>query len=345
MSESLPLRVFGQADGDLATLAGEQIAFVGYGNQGRAQALNLRDSLGAASLSAPIVVSALKDETWEQAREDGFEVKSVAEAVAGVGVVFLLTPDEVLPDVFTSEVVPNLKAGSTLVFASGYNLFYNTIDVPKNVNVVLLAPRMIGEKVRELYQRGEGYYSYVAVEQDATGTALPTVLALAQGIGTLRLGALEISARQETIIDLYMEQGYGALFGRLVFETLAAAVEAGMPVEAMILELYLSGEMAETMHAMAEHGFVEQSRLHSPTSQYGGMTRSLRVDRDALRKHLLTALEEITSGAFAQEWEAERASGYKNFENLRALGTQHNPFTPAEESLRQLLGRANSRAE
>ncbi len=341
MSEGPALRVFGQADGDLSSLAERTIAFVGYGNQGRAQALNLRDSLAAAGVRAPVTISALRDETWSRAEQDGFDVRTVADAVGAASIVFLLIPDEVLQPVFEAEIAPLLRPGSTLVFASGYNLFYETIAVPAEVDVVLLAPRMIGEKVRALFERGEGFYSYISVEKDATGNAWPTVLALAKGIGTLRLGALEISARQETIIDLYMEQGYGALFGRLVFETLAAAVEAGMPAEAMILELYLSGEMAETMHAMAEHGFVEQSHLHSPTSQYGGMTRSLRVDREALRKHLLTALEEITNGDFAKEWEAERASGYKNFENLRDLGTQHNPFTPAEERLRKLFSQTS----
>ncbi len=343
MTNATSLRVFGQGDGDLSHLRGRTIAFVGYGNQGRAQALNLRDSLRTERIDALIIVSAIRDETWQLAEQDGFDVRSVADAAAAADIVFLLIPDEVLAEVFAAEISPTLSPNDALVFASGYNLYYEAISVPNDVDVLLLAPRMIGEKVRELYERGAGYYSYLAVEQDASGSAWNTLLALAKGIGTLRLGALEISAKQETIIDLYMEQGYGALFGRLVFETLAAAVEAGMPAEAMILELYLSGEMAETMRAMAEHGFVEQSRLHSPTSQYGGMTRSLSVDREALRKHLLTALDEISSGVFAKEWAEERASGYKNFEDLRTLGTQHNPFTPAEASLRKLLARANQK--
>jgi len=341
MTDAAPIRAFGQGDGDLRQLQGRSIAFVGYGNQGRAQALNLRDSLRADSIDATTVVSALRDATWRQGEQDGFPVFGVAEATSSANVIFLLIPDEVLPEVFAAAIAPNLRPNDTLVFASGYNLAFEAITVPPSVDVLLLAPRMIGQKVRELYERGEGYYSYVCVEQDASGNAWPVLLALAKGIGTLRLGALEISARQETIIDLYMEQGFGALFGRLVFETLAAAVEANLPAEAMVLELYLSGEMAETMHAMAELGFVEQSRLHSPTSQYGGMTRSLRVDRDALRKHLQTALEEISSGAFAKEWAAERASNYENFEKLRTVGAQHNPFTAAEQRLRQLLARAH----
>jgi ketol-acid reductoisomerase len=335
-----PLRAFGEADGDIRDLAGRTIAFIGYGNQGRAQALNLRDSLRAASIDAPIVVSALRDGTAEQAEADGFPTQAVADAAKAADVLFLLVPDEALPEIFAKEIAPHLSANDALVFASGYNLAFDLIDIPKNVDAVMLAPRMIGRGLRLHYERGDGFYSYVSVEQDASGRAWPLVLALAAGIGALRGGALELSARQETVIDLYMEQGFGALFGRLVFETLAAATEAGLPPEAMVLELYLSGEMAETMQAMAGLGFVEQSRLHSLTSQYGGMTRSLRVDRAAMQAHLKKALDEITSGAFAREWAAEQAAGHENFERLRQVGAEHNPFTPVERRLRELLDEA-----
>ncbi len=335
-----PLRAFGPADGDLRRLAGRIIAFAGYGNQGRAQALNLRDSLRAASIDAPIIVSALRDGTREQAEQDGFDTRDVADAVAAAGIVFLLLPDEGLPEIFASEIAPHLRPSDALVIASGYNIAFGELGVRADVDVVMIAPRMIGRGVRLAYERGDPFYSYISVERDASGRAWETVLALAEGIGALRGGALEISAREEAIIDLYMEQGFGAIFGRLVFETLATAVEAGLPPEAMVLELYLSGEMAETMQAMADLGFVDQSRLHSLTSQYGGMTRSLRLDREPLRKHLQQALDEIKSGAFAKEWAAERASGYKTFEQLRALGLEHNPFTPIEQRLRELLSRA-----
>jgi ketol-acid reductoisomerase len=343
MSEAPPpLRPFATGDGDLRALAGRAIAFIGYGNQGRAQALNLRDSLRAASIDVPIAVSALPDGTREQARADGFQTRPVAEAARDADVLFLLVPDEALPQVFTQEIAPQLQTNDALVFASGYNLAFDLIDVPAGVDIVMLAPRMIGRGLRLHYKRGEGFYTYVSVERDASGRAWPLLLALAEAIGSLRGGALELSARQETVIDLYMEQGFGALFGRLVFETLAAAVEAGLPPEAMVLELYLSGEMAETMQAMADLGFVEQSRLHSLTSQYGGMTRSLRVDREPIRKHLQQVLDEITSGAFAKEWAAEQAAGHENFERLRRLGAEHNPFTPIEARLRELLDRVRS---
>ena len=344
MSNSPALRAFGERDGDLRDLAGRTIAFIGYGNQGRAQALNLRDSLRAASMgNVTIIASALRDETWAHAEADGFPVRPVPEAARAGDVLFLLVPDETLPEIFPTEIAPHLVANDALVLASGYNLAFGEVEIPEHADVVLLAPRMIGRGLRLHYERGEGFYTYVSVERNASGRAWPLVLALAKGIGSLRGGAIEISARQEAVIDLYMEQGFGALFGRLIFETLAAAVEAGLPPEAMVLELYLSGEMTETVQAMADLGFFEQSLLHSRTSQYGGMTRSFRVDREAIQEHLKQAIQEISSGEFAREWAAERVSGAQNFEKQRELGRQLNPFTPIEQRLRALLAEAQAK--
>ena len=340
------MRVFGVADGDLRPLAGKTIAFVGYGNQGRAQALNLRDSLRGAYLdSVRIIASTLHDETLDHAQADGLPVLPAPEAAEAADVLFLLVPDEELPGLFRTEIAPHLKPKDALVFASGYNLAFDGLDLPNNVDVLMLAPRMIGRHVRSLFEQGRGFYSYVAVEQDASGQAWPLLLALAKGIGTLGPGggAFELSARNEAVIDLYMEQGFGALFGSLVFQTLATAIEAGLPPEAMVLELYLSGEMAETMHAMADLGFAEQSRLHSRTSQYGGMMGTLSIDREPIRQHLKRALERITNGDFVREWTAEQATGCENFEKLRDLGASHNPFTPIEQRIRDALREAQAR--
>ena len=333
-----PLRAFGEADGDLRHVAGRKIAFIGYGNQGRAQALNLRDS-GVTGIR----VATLKDGTWEQAEADGFPLGPVDEAVQAADVLFLLIPDEDLSPVFSAEIAPHLKPNDVLVFASGYNLVFDGVTLPPDVDVMMLAPRMIGEKLRQLYERGEGFYSYVAVEQDASGQAWPLLLALAKGIGTLRLGAFELSARDETFVDLFYEQGFGALIGAAMLLTLEVGKAAGLPAEALVLDGYLSGEMAETFEAMAEHGFVEQSKLHSRTSQYGGMTRTIAFDKEAMRQHLRQAIEGIKDGSFAREWAAEREGGAENFERLRALGREHNPFTPVEERLRAALREAQAR--
>ena len=334
------IRAFGESDGDLRQLAGRRLAIIGYGNQGRAQALNLRDS-GVPD----ILVATLRDDSWAQAERDGFAVRPVAEAAQAADILFLLIPDEELPAAFPAEIAPHLRQHDTIVLASGYNLAFGELALPSNVDVLLLAPRMIGRQLRELYEQGEGFYSYLSVEQDASGRAWPTLLALAKGIGTLRLGALELSAKDEAVLDLFHEQGFGSLLGATVMLMLEVGVEAGLPPEAMVLDLYLSGEMAQTFQAMADLGFVEQARLHSPTSQYGGMMRTIGLDREPIRRHLLQVIEEIRGGDFARQWSAERDANYENFERLRALGREHNPFSPIEERLRAALREARERSE
>ena len=234
-----------------------------------------------------------------------------------------------------------------IVLASGYNLTYEGITPPDSIDIALLAPRMIGRKVRALFEEGQGFYSYISVEQDASGSAWQTLLALASGIGTLAPpgGAFELSAKDETILDLYHEQGFGSLLGMTFYTMLEVGIEAGIPAEAMALDLYLSGEAAETLQAMADVGFYEQAKLHSRTSQYGGMMRTIGLDREPIRRHLLQVIEEIRSGEFARQWTAERDANYENFERLLALGREHNPFSPIEERLRAALREAQGESE
>lgn len=338
-------RAFGAMDGNLRLLQGRTVGFVGYGNQGRAQALNLRDSLSSASIACDIIVGTERDESWTQAEADGFRTLPVSDAVAEASLIFLLIPDEVLPEVFDAKVVPHLQEHDLLVFASGYNLTYEGIVIPERVDVALLAPRMIGRQLRELYEKGQGFYSFVSVEQDASGAAWEKLLALASGIGTLAPpgGALELSARDETILDLYHEQGFGSLLGMTLYTMLEVGIEAGIPAEALALDLYLSGEASETLQAMADLGFYEQSKLHSRTSQYGGMMRSLALDREPIREHLRKIAEELKDGTFAKQWAEEQASGAENFENLRALASKANPFTPIEDRIKKLVDEAQSR--
>ena len=350
MSANAPsLRAFGEADGDLAHLDGRNVSFIGYGNQGRAQALNLRDSLSARGGDARtgIVIGSLQDDSWRQAEADGFQVCSIAEAARAGNVLLLLVPDEGLPETFVSQIAPHLEPNDALVLASGYNLAFGGIAPPPDVDVLLLAPRMIGRQLRQLYEEGKGFYSYVSVERDASGRAWDTVLALAKGIGTLSAsggGAFELSARDEAVLDLYHEQGFGSLIGTTMFLMLEVGLQAGLPPEALALDFYLSGEAAQTFQAMADVGFYEQSRLHSLTSQYGGMMRTLGFDREPVRRHLLRIIEEVRSGAFARQWAAEKEAGYENFDRLRALAREANPFSPIEALVRAALEKAQGRA-
>jgi ketol-acid reductoisomerase len=334
VKEVASMRTFIEADGDLAVLRDRAIAVVGYGNQGRAQALSLRDS-GVNG----IVISTAEDQTREQAAADGFAIAGVREAVSAADVVFLLVPDEELPDLFESEVRDQLHAGDAIVFSSGYCLAFAALRPPADVDVLLLAPRMIGRQMRELFLQGKGFYSYVSVEQDVSGAAWPLLLALAKGIGSLRggCGAFELSARMEAVLDLYHEQAFGSVLGRTIALMLEVGTAAGIPPEALVLDLYLSGEIAQSLQAAAEVGFYEQARLHSLTSQYGGMMRAMELDGEPLHAHFTRVLEDIQSGAFARRWHEEREGGYARFEQLRELARQANPFTPIESRIRTLL--------
>src|SRR5262249_31137583 len=191
-------------------------------------------------------------------------------------------PDEVQPALFRSEVEPHLAEGAALVLASGYNLAFGGLEVPAGRDVLLFAPRMLGKCVRALYLAGKGFFSYVSVEQDATGHAWPILLALAKGSGSLRRGALHFTAAQEARLDLFGEQAFGPWVGAAVLSAFQVGIEAGLPAEGLLLEMYLSGEMAQTFQAMADAGFLRSTMLHGYTSAFGGMLRSMSIPRDLM---------------------------------------------------------------
>jgi ketol-acid reductoisomerase len=333
------MRAFGENDGDIGVLRHRRIAVIGYGNQGRAQALNLRDS-GIHEIR----IATLADETRAQAQDDGFIAGDVEEAARAADVLLLLIPDEDLPNAFAKEIRPHLKANDAIVFASGYGLAFGGITPPPDVDVLLLAPRMIGRQVRELFQQGKGFFSYVSVEQDASGCGWPLVLALAKGIGSLRAGAFELSSRHEAVLDLYHEQAFGSVLGVTISLMLEVGAASGLPAEALVMDLYLSGEVAQSLQAAAEVGFYEQSRLHSLTSQYGGMMRAMELDGAPLRAHFARVLEDVQSGAFATRWHQERMSDNRRFEQLRELARRANPFTPIEQRIQEMLAARNPEA-
>jgi ketol-acid reductoisomerase len=311
--------LYGDDDADLGALAGERIAVIGYGNQGSAQALNLRDS------GLDVRIGAIRDATRDRALADGFTVADPAEAATEADVVMLLIPDEVMAEVFERDIRPGLRAGDCLDFASGYNVAFGQIVPPPDVDVVMVAPRMIGVGVRDTYRDGRGFPSFVGVHQDATGRARARMLALAKGLGSTRAGCLDLSFADEAALDLFTEQGFGPAFGMALMGAVQLLVEKGFPPEAVLLELLHSGELAYTLGRMASDGIVEQMDYHSHTSQYGSMTRGARfLDLGAqVRARMEAILEEIRSGAFAEEWTAEQKRGLPVFEKLRAARQQH----------------------
>ena len=305
--------IYHDDDADLDVLEDQTIALVGYGNQGRSQALNLRDS------RVNVIIGNIRDHAYEAAKQDGFSVSSIAEACAQADVMILLVPDEVMPEVFKTHVAPNLVPGNLIVFASGYNIAFNLITPPAYVDVALVAPRMIGIGVRETFVAGSGFPSFVGVHQEATGDAKARMLAIAKAIGSTRAGCIEMSMHDEATLDLFTEQAFGPAFGRVLMTAIELLIEAGYPPEAVLLELYLSGEFAYSFEKMREVGMMKQMDFHSRTSQYGTVTRGARFMSLAkpIKEKMSEVLEEIRSGSFADEWSNQQPTATALFERIR----------------------------
>nr|MBP6440223.1 ketol-acid reductoisomerase [Caldilineaceae bacterium] len=261
------MRLYKDEDASLAPLAGKTVAVLGYGNQGQAQALNLRDS------GVTVIVGNRDDLYWERAIADGFTPMSILEAATAGDILLVLTTDESQPLIWAEQILPGLRAGKTVVWSSGYNVGFDLITPPPDVDVIMVAPRMIGATVRELYVRGSGALAQIAVQQDASGQAWDTMLALCKGMGLTRGGVFESSFREEAELDLFAEQVVWAGLEAWFVECFELGVEHGFAPELMVMELYASGETAEIFAKMTKNGFFRQMAYHSTTSQYGTLSR------------------------------------------------------------------------
>jgi ketol-acid reductoisomerase len=306
-------QIYHDDDADLGVLEDQIVALIGYGNQGRSQALNLRDS------GVNVTVGNIRDRAATTATKDGFSVSSIEEACERADVVMLLVPDEVMPEVFKTHVAPNLVPGNLIVFASGYNVAFDLIAPPDFLDVALVAPRMIGVGVRETFNAGTGFPSFVGVHHDATGNAKARMLAIAKGIGSTRAGCIEMSMHDEATLDLFTEQAFGPAFGRVLMTAIELLIEAGYPPEAVLLELYLSGEFAYSFEKMREVGMMKQMDFHSRTSQYGTVTRGARFMAltEPIKEKMSEVLDEIRSGSFADEWSNQQPTAMALFEKIR----------------------------
>ena len=311
-------QIYHDDDADLGVLEDQTVALIGYGNQGRSQALNLRDS------GVNVIIGNIQDHAAAKAKEDGFSVTSIAEACEQADVVMMLVPDEIMPEVFKTDVAPNLEPGELVVFASGYNIAFKLITPPGHVDVALVAPRMIGVGVRETFVAGSGFPSFVGVHHDATGNAKARMLAIAKGIGSTRAGCIEMSMHDEASLDLFTEQAFGPAFGRVLMTSIELLVEAGYPPEAVLLELYLSGEFAYSFNKMREVGMMKQMDFHSRTSQYGTVTRGARFMTlgEPMKEKMSEVLEEIRSGSFADEWSKQQPTATALFDKIREARDQ-----------------------
>jgi ketol-acid reductoisomerase len=321
-------KIFQDRDVSTRLLRTQTISIIGYGNQGRAQALNLRDS------GLRVLIGNRNDKYRALCRKDGFAALPISEAVKRGNIVMMLIPDELQPEVFEEQVAENLREGATLDFASGFNIAFGLIKPPEYIDVVMVAPRMIGEGVRDNYVSGKGFPSFVGVAQDRSGHARETALEIAKDIGSTKMGAVEVSFKQEAELDLFTEQCFGPAFGQVLTTAAMFLVEEGYPAAAVLLELYLSGELSYTFGKASEVGLIDQMKLHSPTSRYGSLTRALRFADlgPEIRNRLQEGLKEIRTGEFAKEWMNEREHGYPTLKAIQG-SISDNPLSKLEKAV------------
>jgi len=304
-------KMYYDKDADLKLLKGKKIAVLGYGSKGHAQALNLRD----AGLN--VVVAELPGtDNYRRAIADGFKPVSAAEATKDADWVEVLLPDEVQAPVWREAIAPNIKKGATLGFSHGFNIRFYQITPPKNINVVLIAPKGPGHLVRRMYTEGKGVPNLIAVEQDATGNAKKLALAYSKGIGGTRAGVIETSFAEETETDLFGEQV--VLCGGLVeliragFDTL---VEAGYQPEIAYFECL--HEMKLIVDMVQEDGIGWMNYSISDTAEYGEYSRGKRIITEETRAEMKKILAEIRNGSFAREWLLENRVGRPVFNSAR----------------------------
>jgi ketol-acid reductoisomerase len=303
-------------DADLGLITGKTVAIIGFGSQGHAHAQNLRDS------GVSVVVSDLPGTpNAARAEKAGFEVLTAAEATRQADAVMMLVPDDVQARLYKSDVAPNLKAGMTLMFAHGFNIHFNQIVPPKDVDVSMVAPKGPGHLVRRQYTEGKGVPSLIAVYQDASGQAKQFALAYAKGLGATRAGVIETTFQEETETDLFGEQavlcgGCTALV-KAGFDTL---VEAGYQPEIAYFECL--HELKLIVDLMWEKGIAGMRYSISDTAEYGDLTRGPRVIDDHVQETMAAMLAEIQSGEFAREWILENQAGRPVYNALKRQASE-----------------------
>jgi ketol-acid reductoisomerase len=319
-----------EKDADLTPLSGRTVAIVGYGSQGHAHALNLRDS------GVNVVVADLPGgPNWEKAKAAGLKVLSTADAAKAADVIMILVADHHQAAMYEKEIAPNLKPGKTIMFAHGFNIHFGQIVAPKDVDVSMIAPKAPGHRVRELFIDGVGVPALVAVHQDASGKALVNALAYARALGCLKAGVIETTFKEETESDLFGEQavlcGGASELVRAGFETLVAA---GYDPEIAYFECL--HELKLIVDLIQEGGLAYMRFSVSDTAEYGDYTRGPRVVNAAVREEMKRILSEIQSGQFAKEWIDENKSGRKNFLKMREEA-RHQKIEEVGRELRAMM--------
>ncbi len=323
------MKIYYDSDADAALIADKKVAIIGFGSQGHAHALNLQES------GVNVVVGLREGGSWEKAVAAGLKVMPVADAVKQSNVIMILTPDEVAADLYDSAIGQNLEAGDSIVFAHGFNIHFDLILPPKEVNVFMVAPKGPGHLVRSEYLKGSGVPSLIAIHQDPSGNTKALALSYAKGIGGTRAGVLETNFREETETDLFGEQAVlcGGLTALITagYETLT---EAGYSPEMAYFECL--HEVKLIVDLIYEGGISNMRYSISNTARYGDLTRGPRIITDETKKEMKKILDEIQTGRFARDWILENKAKRPVFNALAKKGEAH-PIEEVGERLRGMM--------
>ena len=323
-------KIYYDDDADLGRLEGKKIAVVGYGSQGHAHALNLRDS------GCDVVVGLYDgSKSWAKAEADGLTVDTVVNAAEAADITMILLPDTIQSDVYEAEIKANLEPGKTLMFAHGFNIHFKQIVPPDFVDVSMIAPKAPGHRMREVHVEGSGVPALLAVHQDASGHAKENALAYGKGVGCTRAGVLETTFLEETETDLFGEQtvlcgGVSSLV-KMAFETM---VEAGYQPELAYFETL--HELKLIVDLMYQGGLNYMRYSVSDTAEYGDYSRGPRIIDDRVRESMRKVMGEIQDGTFAREWIAEWREGATNFNAMRKKDHDHQ-IERVGEDLRSMM--------
>lgn len=326
--------IYHEEQGDLELLRNRPIGVIGYGQLGRPTVLNLRDS------GLPVRVGIRSPEARESALADGSMAVTVEEAAQQCDILLLMLPNEAMPPFYLEQISPHLRRGQTLIFGSAYNVTYRFIEPPAFVDVGLVAPRAPGSTVREAFEQGEGFQSFVAVGQDASGQAWNTVLAVARGMGALRGGAVEVSFEQEAELDLFTQQTILPALQKLLLTAADLLLGRGYPAEAVFTELYLSRELETHLNKFAQQGMLKTLTTLPLAQQYGIISRLDRYDELKLERIMEMALKDIHEGQFVREWAREYETGARRLRTYQKNQEKLEIWELEQQTL-DMLGRGD----
>ena len=327
-------KVYYDADADISALDGKSIGVIGYGSQGHAHSLNLKDS------GCDVMVGLYKgSKSWEKAEQAGLRVAEVADVAKEVDIMMMTIPDERQGGVFADHIAENLKPGQTLMFAHGFNIHYKEVVPPSFVDVSMIAPKAPGHRLRELYSEGVGVPALIAIHQDASGSAREVALAYGKGLGCTKAGVLETTFKEETETDLFGEQS--VLCGgvtSLIKSAFEILVDAGYQPEVAYFECL--HEVKLIVDLIYQGGLEYMRYSVSDTAEYGDYSRGGRIIDDHVRESMKKVLTEIQDGTFAREWIAENREGRTNFDAMRKKDKTH-PVEVVGRELREMMSFLN----